>query len=106
MPKLPRSASGSRSSGKSRSRGGNGKPADKKAAAAAAKDGDRHARRPVDATDGNGAVTTTIELNDFETGLLNDLFAVVEEHAGDAADQIDRSRIERAFVFACERHAD
>ena len=31
---------------------------------------------------------------------------MVEEHAGEAAEQVDRELVERAFVFACERHAD
>src|SRR3712207_6201301 len=93
MPKLPRSANGTRSGGKSRARkpGGNGSGFDHK---------------QVDAAGGGAAATGTIELNEFERGLLGDLFAVVEEHAGDAADQIDRAQIERAFVFSCERHAD
>src|SRR4051795_11562170 len=98
MPKLPRSASGARSGGKPRGRG-NGKPRD-------------YSRKPVDAAGGNGSgngkplATASIELNEFERGLLGDLFAVVEEHAGDAAARIDREEIERAFVFSCERHAD
>src|SRR3712207_4487874 len=93
MPKLPRSANGTRSGGKSRARkpGGNGSGFDHK---------------QVDAAGGGAAATGTIELNEFERGLLGDLFAVIEEHAGDAADQIDRDQVERAFVFSCERHAD
>src|SRR4051794_4341582 len=92
MPKLPRTSNGTRTSGKARKRGN--RP--KQAAANGARTGN-----------GNGATATVpIELNDFEQGLLGDLFAVVEEHAGDAVDQIDRARIERAFVFACERHVD
>jgi guanosine-3',5'-bis(diphosphate) 3'-pyrophosphohydrolase len=47
-----------------------------------------------------------LELNDFERDLLGDLMAVIGEHEAGAAEPIDRSRIERAFVFACERHAD
>ena len=47
-----------------------------------------------------------LELNDFERDLARDLMAVIAEHEGDAAEAIDRDRIERAFVFACERHAD
>ncbi len=35
-----------------------------------------------------------------------DLFAVVEEHVSDAGPKVDRDAVERAFVFACERHAD
>jgi GTP pyrophosphokinase len=101
MPKLPRSSNAPRSGGKSRGRG-NGKPGSKAAAASKAA---RYERRPVDAASGGEAVAS-IELNDFERGLLGDLFAVIEEHAGDAADQIDRSEVERAFVFSCERHAD
>jgi GTP pyrophosphokinase len=41
-----------------------------------------------------------------ERVLLGDLFAVVEEHASEAAERVDRERVEQAFVFACERHAD
>ncbi len=46
------------------------------------------------------------ELNEFERRLLTDLFAIVSEHAADAAIEIDRNRVEDAFVFACEHHAD
>jgi GTP diphosphokinase / guanosine-3',5'-bis(diphosphate) 3'-diphosphatase len=45
------------------------------------------------------------ELNQFERGLLGDLFAIVSEHAADSAVKIDRARVEDAFVFACEHHA-
>jgi GTP pyrophosphokinase len=45
-----------------------------------------------------------VELTEAERGLLADLFAVIEEH--DEAGNIDRGPVERAFVFACERHAD
>jgi GTP pyrophosphokinase len=45
--------------------------------------------------------------------LLGDLFALIEEFASSPADdgaaaprEIDRGAVERAFVFACERHAD
>jgi GTP pyrophosphokinase len=38
--------------------------------------------------------------------LLSDLFAIVEEHAAESLVPIDRGRVERAFVFACEHHAD
>jgi guanosine-3',5'-bis(diphosphate) 3'-pyrophosphohydrolase len=37
--------------------------------------------------------------------LLDDLFAIVSEHAADAVVEIDRERVEDAFVFACEHHA-
>jgi GTP diphosphokinase / guanosine-3',5'-bis(diphosphate) 3'-diphosphatase len=46
------------------------------------------------------------ELSDAERQLLGDLFAVVEEHADQAAAAIDRDRVEEAFVFACVHHAD
>jgi GTP pyrophosphokinase len=46
------------------------------------------------------------DLNDSERRLLSDLFAIVEEHADEAALPIDRTRVEEAFVFACEHHAD
>ncbi|HEU4976406.1 MAG TPA: bifunctional (p)ppGpp synthetase/guanosine-3',5'-bis(diphosphate) 3'-pyrophosphohydrolase [Baekduia sp.] len=46
------------------------------------------------------------ELTAFERRLLSDLFAIVEEHADEAALPIDRDRVEDAFVFACEHHAD
>ncbi|HST54919.1 MAG TPA: bifunctional (p)ppGpp synthetase/guanosine-3',5'-bis(diphosphate) 3'-pyrophosphohydrolase [Solirubrobacteraceae bacterium] len=45
------------------------------------------------------------ELNEFERRLLGDLFAIVSEHAADSAVEIDRERVEDAFVFACEHHA-
>jgi len=45
-------------------------------------------------------------LTDDQRVLLGDLFAVVEEHAGEAAEEVDRCLVERAFVFACDRHAD
>ena len=41
-----------------------------------------------------------------ERRLLGDLFAIVEEHADEAAVVIDRDRVEEAFLFACEHHAD
>ncbi|WP_233243937.1 MULTISPECIES: RelA/SpoT family protein [Solirubrobacterales] len=46
------------------------------------------------------------DLTETETRLLSDLFAIVEEHADDAAVAVDRERVEDAFVFACEHHAD
>ncbi len=45
-------------------------------------------------------------LTDTERGLLSDLFAIVEEHAGQAAVPVDRGRVADAFVYACEHHAD
>jgi guanosine-3',5'-bis(diphosphate) 3'-pyrophosphohydrolase len=46
------------------------------------------------------------ELTDAEQRLLGDLFAIVEEHAGDSIVEIDKLRVQEAFLFACEHHAD
>jgi guanosine-3',5'-bis(diphosphate) 3'-pyrophosphohydrolase len=43
---------------------------------------------------------------EFERGLLDDLFAVVEEHRRQVAGPSERSLIARAFTFAVEFHAD
>jgi GTP pyrophosphokinase len=45
-------------------------------------------------------------LTDTERALLGDLFAIVSEHAAESALEIDRAQVERAFVYACEHHAD
>ncbi len=45
-------------------------------------------------------------LTDTERELLGDLFAIVEEHAAESTLEIDRDQVERAFVYACEHHAD
>ncbi|HWX87552.1 MAG TPA: bifunctional (p)ppGpp synthetase/guanosine-3',5'-bis(diphosphate) 3'-pyrophosphohydrolase [Solirubrobacteraceae bacterium] len=45
------------------------------------------------------------ELSELERRLLDDLFAIVSEHAADAVVEIDREHVEDAFVFACEHHA-
>jgi guanosine-3',5'-bis(diphosphate) 3'-pyrophosphohydrolase len=46
------------------------------------------------------------DLTATERRLLGDLFAVIEEHAGEGAVRVDLPSVERAFVFACEKHAD
>jgi GTP pyrophosphokinase len=38
--------------------------------------------------------------------MLGDIFAIVEEHAEQAALTVDRARVEEAFVYACVHHAD
>jgi GTP diphosphokinase / guanosine-3',5'-bis(diphosphate) 3'-diphosphatase len=63
------------------------------------------------ASDGGGTSPApsdaiTKELSADERKLLGDLFAVVEEHSHDDASPVDREAVERAFTFACERHAD
>jgi GTP pyrophosphokinase len=105
MPKLPKSVKETRPRTR---QDGNGKAPSKGKKQAAAKAAKREfERRPVGATDGAAPVAAaTIELNEFERGLLGDLFAVIEEHAADHAETIDRGLIERAFLFSCERHAD
>jgi GTP diphosphokinase / guanosine-3',5'-bis(diphosphate) 3'-diphosphatase len=45
-------------------------------------------------------------LSASERRLLSDLFAIVSEHAADSALHIDRARVQDAFVFACEHHAE
>jgi len=49
--------------------------------------------------------TRRLDLSEPERRLLNDLFAIVSEHAADSAVEIDRGRVQDAFVFACEHHA-
>src|SRR3954468_12892291 len=80
------------------------------AAAAASRNG-AHApaeRVPVDRLthpEAHGPVLRA-ELTETERRLLGDLFAIVEEHSDDAALEIDRPRVEDAFLFSCEHHAD
>ena len=45
-------------------------------------------------------------LTEDQRVLLGDLFAVVEEHAREATEPIDRMKVQEAFAFACERHRD
>src|SRR4051794_25531076 len=99
MPKLPKSVGRSPAKKKAaQGSKGNGK---------AAKGDFEHRQVGQAGGGGNGAtMTPTVELNKFERGLLSDLFAVIEEHARDSEADVDRELIERAFLFACERHAD
>jgi GTP pyrophosphokinase len=46
------------------------------------------------------------DLTATERRLLGDLFAVIEEHGADSVLEVDRTRVEEAFVFSCEHHAD
>ena len=66
------------------------------------------AHRPVDraAAERDGAAEAPAELTATERELLADLFAIVEEHADEVAQQVDRKQVVKAFVFACEHHAD
>ena len=58
------------------------------------------------ASAGSLSTAPTLELSEREQALLADLFAIVEEHAHDAAVAVDRERVEAAFLFACRHHAD
>ncbi len=51
------------------------------------------------------AAPPRLDLSEPERRLLADLFAIVSEHAADSAVEIDRARVQDAFVFACEHHA-
>jgi GTP diphosphokinase / guanosine-3',5'-bis(diphosphate) 3'-diphosphatase len=61
---------------------------------------------PIDQAANPAPAGPTDRLAADERVLLGDLFAVVEEHADAAAEPVDRDKVEEAFVFACERHAD
>ena len=65
-------------------------------------------RRPVDTLErpGEHRPVQAPDLTEIEAQLLGDLFAIVEEHHGEAAIAIDRAEVTRAFMFACEHHAD
>ena len=70
----------------------------------------KFAHQPVDETatavPPQPSAEVAARLTDDQRVLLGDLFAVVEEHASDATEQIDRTLVQEAFAFACERHAD
>jgi guanosine-3',5'-bis(diphosphate) 3'-pyrophosphohydrolase len=65
-------------------------------------------RPPVDGlvTSRHRIVIKRPELTAYERRLLGDLLAIVEEHSGQAAVEVDRAAVEEAFVFACRHHAD
>ena len=65
-------------------------------------------RVPVDTAEhpATGGVDFPADLTPLERELLADLFAIISEHADEAAGRIDRDRVVEAFVFACEHHAD
>jgi guanosine-3',5'-bis(diphosphate) 3'-pyrophosphohydrolase len=71
-------------------------------------DGETSGRLPVDGFD-HPVTPTPVRragLTATERELLGDLFAIVEEHAAESTLEIDREQVERAFVYACEHHAD
>jgi guanosine-3',5'-bis(diphosphate) 3'-pyrophosphohydrolase len=63
-------------------------------------------RNRVDEHGGHAPAGPKARLTDDQRVLLGDLFAVVEEHADEAAERVDRELVEKSFVFACDRHAD
>jgi GTP pyrophosphokinase len=63
-------------------------------------------RHPVDEHTSHAPAGPKARLTEAQRVLLGDLFAVVEEHADEAAEKIDRDLVEKSFVFACDRHAD
>src|ERR671918_3229006 len=63
-------------------------------------------RHPVDEHTRHAPAGPKAKLTEDQRVLLGDLFAVVEEHAEEAAERVDRGLVERAFGFACERHAE
>ncbi len=65
-------------------------------------------RPPVDQVHDRGAhpAVNRADLSPEQQGLLGDLFAIVEEHADQAAEPIDRDRVASAFAYACVHHGD
>src|SRR5207302_4818145 len=59
-----------------------------------------------DEADGPPSPSREVKLTKYERGLLGDLMAVIEEHSDQVVQPIDREAVERAFLFACDRHAD
>jgi GTP diphosphokinase / guanosine-3',5'-bis(diphosphate) 3'-diphosphatase len=101
MPKLPASKAKPATDGSS-SAAAKRRTAVKRNVRRDARDFEHH---PVDEHGGHVPAGSEV-LTEDQRVLLGDLFAVVEEHADEAAQQVDRDLVERAFVFACERHAD
>jgi GTP diphosphokinase / guanosine-3',5'-bis(diphosphate) 3'-diphosphatase len=62
-------------------------------------------RETPSAAHARGELAAPADLSPSERRLLSDLFAIVSEHAADSAVEIDRARVQDAFVFACEHHA-
>ena len=67
--------------------------------------GQAPARERVGVIEHAGELPPAAALSEPERRLLGDLFAIVSEHAADAAVEIDRARVRDAFAFACEQHA-
>jgi guanosine-3',5'-bis(diphosphate) 3'-pyrophosphohydrolase len=57
------------------------------------------------AGDAPSRAVARLALSEPERRLLRDLFAIISEHGADSSLEIDRERVQDAFVFACEHHA-
>jgi GTP diphosphokinase / guanosine-3',5'-bis(diphosphate) 3'-diphosphatase len=122
MPKLPRTSTESGTPTASKAPAKPAKPASDGKSSAAAKrrtavkrkvrrdgaspGGGDFERHPVDEHTGHAPAGPEASLTEDLRVLLGDLFAVVEEHADEAAERVDRDLVEKSFVFACDRHAD
>src|SRR5919198_4715831 len=125
MPKVPRADTGSgrrtKKAGASRaSKDGSGNGAKRSRSSAAKRSGSRarkprpatavaersFERRSVDQAPEHAPAGPKTRLTEDQRVLLGDLFAVIEEHSSDAAEKVDKRAVQKAFVFACERHAE
>jgi len=110
MPKVPRTSRARadkepKRATKQKGRQPKARRASAKASAALAEPSFEH-RQVGEETNGHAPVGPQSLLTDDQRMLLGDLFAVVEEYAGDSGGGVDRELVEKAFVFACQRHAD
>src|SRR3954452_9855949 len=106
MPKMPKSSA--ESGAKKRPEAGSKRS---KAANGAKRSGNGKRKTPakrqkVDEARAHAPAGPETQLSEDQRGLLGDLFAVIEEHAEDAVERVDRDKVQEAFVFACERHVD
>jgi GTP pyrophosphokinase len=99
MPKIPSGGNGAKRS--PNRKGKNGKGGGKATAVE-----ERFQRPQVDEAPERGPAGPKTELSEDQRVLLGDLFAVIEEHAEDAVEQVDRDKVQEAYLFACERHVD
>src|SRR4051812_4850084 len=105
-PRAPRRKASDGGNGATAKRAAPGAKAKPKAATPPAQPEQDFEHRQVDEHGGAAAAGLADRLTEDQRVLLGDLFAVVEEHAGEAVESVDREMVERAFVFSCERHAD
>src|SRR4051794_29095157 len=106
MPKMPKSSA--ESGAKKRPEAGSKRS---KAANGAKRSGNGKRKTPakrqkVDEASTQGPAGPKTQLNEDQRVLLGDLFAVIEEHAEDAVEPVDRDKVQEAYLFACERHVD